>query len=395
MSYTRYDRDIRELQGVMIEGWPAEVEFCPPSKMKKSVDVKRLYDAWKGGETRWRVMSSGEKKALKQQQAGVEPAPRAKRSDAGGTHRKRKGQVDRDDEEDAPQESRAPRAKRSNAGSTRRKRKGRVDRDDEEDAPQESHAPRAKHSDTRSTLGKRKRQVDSKRKPQDDSDDSDDDEDCARKEPHTLKTKPSNSRGSLRKRKGRVDSDNEDDEDYAPEKPHTSRKDASDARGALRKRKPHTDAADAADDLDVPEVEDTRRVGPPRGAKQLQLKKSNGNNPMVKDLASSDAASSSNMKRKSGPAQEEALPVKKKVKTLPLDKGQAGPKKGRKEKGKAAKKISKKLVPSVTTAALVHAPSHSPVRVPPAVPRTTKTWTSRTIVRGNEKDEEEFDELDE
>lgn len=67
----------------------------------------------------------------------------------------------------------------------------------------------------------------------------------------------------------------------------------------------------------------------------------------------------------------------------------------RKEKGKAAEKISTKLVPSGATAALVCPPIHLLVRVPPAVSRTTKAWTLHAIVRGNEEDGDQFDELDE
>ncbi|KAE9386060.1 hypothetical protein BT96DRAFT_1006441 [Gymnopus androsaceus JB14] len=69
MSYARYNQDIQAQEGVMIEGWPADIDFCPPSKIKAAYLVKALYDTWKSGEVHWRVMTAAEKRTLREELA--------------------------------------------------------------------------------------------------------------------------------------------------------------------------------------------------------------------------------------------------------------------------------------------------------------------------------------
>ncbi|KAE9383165.1 hypothetical protein BT96DRAFT_951585 [Gymnopus androsaceus JB14] len=100
MSYSRYDQDIRAAQGVMVEGWPVDIKFIAPSKLKVAFQIQTLYNTWKLGEAYWRVMTAAEKREARQELAEWEPVVRAKRSNAGGSH-KRKRRPDTDDEGDA------------------------------------------------------------------------------------------------------------------------------------------------------------------------------------------------------------------------------------------------------------------------------------------------------
>ncbi|KAE9387290.1 hypothetical protein BT96DRAFT_948473 [Gymnopus androsaceus JB14] len=108
MSYACYDQDIRAAHGVMIEGWPNAISFIAPSKLKVALQIQTLYNAWRSGQAHWRVMTSAERREVKEELAERKPVVRAKRSDAGGSHkRKRKpisdnkdGDLDKDDEDD-------------------------------------------------------------------------------------------------------------------------------------------------------------------------------------------------------------------------------------------------------------------------------------------------------
>ncbi|KAE9391198.1 hypothetical protein BT96DRAFT_945550 [Gymnopus androsaceus JB14] len=64
MSYARYDQDICTTEGVMIEGWPEDVEFGVPSKLKVALQIRALYELWKTGNTHWRAMTSAEKREV-------------------------------------------------------------------------------------------------------------------------------------------------------------------------------------------------------------------------------------------------------------------------------------------------------------------------------------------
>ncbi|KAE9387648.1 hypothetical protein BT96DRAFT_1004930 [Gymnopus androsaceus JB14] len=122
MSYARYDQDIRAAHGVMIEGWPDAIDFIAPSKLKVALQIQTLYDAWRSGQAHWRVMTLAERREVKEELAEREPVIRAKRSDAGGSHkRKRKpisddedGDLDKDNEDDDEAEYR-PKSKKSRA----------------------------------------------------------------------------------------------------------------------------------------------------------------------------------------------------------------------------------------------------------------------------------------
>ncbi|KAE9385350.1 hypothetical protein BT96DRAFT_949907 [Gymnopus androsaceus JB14] len=88
MSYARYDQDVRAAQGVMIEGWPEDVEFIAPSKLKVAIEIQTLYNSWKSGEAHWRVMTAAKKRAAKQEVADR------------GSHKRRRKEASDDKKED-------------------------------------------------------------------------------------------------------------------------------------------------------------------------------------------------------------------------------------------------------------------------------------------------------
>ncbi|KAJ7575875.1 glycogen synthase-domain-containing protein [Mycena floridula] len=96
MSYTNYKRDIVVANKIYLIGWPQHVPFAAPSTLTRGADIRDLLEALKSGACHWAPLS---KKELKEVQACVEvaePNKRAKQSDAGGSHTRKKKSVDGD-----------------------------------------------------------------------------------------------------------------------------------------------------------------------------------------------------------------------------------------------------------------------------------------------------------
>ncbi|KAE9388159.1 hypothetical protein BT96DRAFT_947817 [Gymnopus androsaceus JB14] len=124
MSYSCYDQDIKAAEGVMVEGWPDDIDFCAPLKLKVALQIKILYESWKSGNTHWRVMTAAEKRLVKEELAERKPTIRAKRSDARGSHKwKSKPVSDDEDAEDDDEADYQP------MGSCAWKRRGAADAD--------------------------------------------------------------------------------------------------------------------------------------------------------------------------------------------------------------------------------------------------------------------------
>ncbi|KAE9394145.1 hypothetical protein BT96DRAFT_998770 [Gymnopus androsaceus JB14] len=81
MSYAHYNQDIWAAQGVMIEGWPDEIDFVAPSKLKVALDIQTLYNSWKAGQAHWRVMTAAEQRLVGLELTEHEPVARAKYND--------------------------------------------------------------------------------------------------------------------------------------------------------------------------------------------------------------------------------------------------------------------------------------------------------------------------
>ncbi|KAJ7576037.1 hypothetical protein C8J56DRAFT_1118683 [Mycena floridula] len=105
MSYANYDREIVVAEKVHIIGWPPQVAFSAPSTLTRSGDVRDLLDALQSGACRWAKVSKKELDEAKARVALQQPKERRVRSDAGGSHakrkqRKRKGADANDDDGD-------------------------------------------------------------------------------------------------------------------------------------------------------------------------------------------------------------------------------------------------------------------------------------------------------
>ncbi|KAF8181738.1 hypothetical protein K438DRAFT_1601346, partial [Mycena galopus ATCC 62051] len=61
MNYERYIQVIVLGYGCIIVGWPKSVDFTSPTNISSSSDMRTLYEAWKDGTCKWKVLSSKEK----------------------------------------------------------------------------------------------------------------------------------------------------------------------------------------------------------------------------------------------------------------------------------------------------------------------------------------------
>ncbi|KAJ7076919.1 hypothetical protein C8R43DRAFT_1143593 [Mycena crocata] len=95
MSYKNMDVEIKELHGVEIVGWPADIPFVCPSQVKTVERLRRLRDGWLKDTIHWAPMSDTDVADLAEDLAARRAASedgllmkRKQRSDAGGEHRK-------------------------------------------------------------------------------------------------------------------------------------------------------------------------------------------------------------------------------------------------------------------------------------------------------------------
>ncbi|KAF8158696.1 hypothetical protein K438DRAFT_1465570, partial [Mycena galopus ATCC 62051] len=58
MNYDRYIQVIVLGYGCIIVGWPKSVDFTSPTNISSSVDMRTLYEAWKDGTCKWKVLSA-------------------------------------------------------------------------------------------------------------------------------------------------------------------------------------------------------------------------------------------------------------------------------------------------------------------------------------------------
>ncbi|KAJ7586952.1 hypothetical protein C8J56DRAFT_1051247 [Mycena floridula] len=93
MSYANYDQDMIVAHKIHLIGWPLHVRFSAPSTLTRSGDVRDLLEALESGACRWAKVTKKELDAAIARVAIQEPKERQKRSDAGGTHVKRKKKV--------------------------------------------------------------------------------------------------------------------------------------------------------------------------------------------------------------------------------------------------------------------------------------------------------------
>ncbi|KAJ7085133.1 hypothetical protein B0H15DRAFT_951156 [Mycena belliarum] len=129
MEYVNYDVNICERWGVSIEGYPPDIDFVCPAKIKQIEILRGLRDGWRRGAIRWVKMSEDEvadlADALAQHRAknGGVVKKRNRRSDLGGRHKsaaKGKGPANSESDEGSADEEEPDAAafKHRGAGTT-------------------------------------------------------------------------------------------------------------------------------------------------------------------------------------------------------------------------------------------------------------------------------------
>ncbi|KAF7366582.1 hypothetical protein MSAN_00915700 [Mycena sanguinolenta] len=89
MNYERYIKAIILGYGVIIVGWPKNIDFTSPTNISSVDDMRKLRDAWKNGTAYWRILTSAEKEKWRKDyeekvEAGeIVEVERRKRSDKG------------------------------------------------------------------------------------------------------------------------------------------------------------------------------------------------------------------------------------------------------------------------------------------------------------------------
>lgn len=93
MSYVAFAKNIVVPYKVNIANWPSDVPRSYPQKLTAE-ETKTLYEAWNTGGAHWYRMTADEHRKYEkeaQKNGELDPKPRQKRSDAGGTHKSRTG----------------------------------------------------------------------------------------------------------------------------------------------------------------------------------------------------------------------------------------------------------------------------------------------------------------
>ncbi|KAJ7124032.1 hypothetical protein C8R43DRAFT_1135819 [Mycena crocata] len=99
VSYKNFDVDMKEAWKVEIVGWPGDIPFVCPSKIKKIELLRRIRDGWANGTIGWVVMTPEQIGELaidlaeRRAKNGGVLKKRRTRSDTGATHRKHAGKT--------------------------------------------------------------------------------------------------------------------------------------------------------------------------------------------------------------------------------------------------------------------------------------------------------------
>ena len=89
MNYANYDTSIVLVYSVQLVNWPLDGGVVSPSQLKNTADMRKLRNALKAGECRWKKLTATEVQAHDNEiksrhvKGEVISKPRKKRSDAG------------------------------------------------------------------------------------------------------------------------------------------------------------------------------------------------------------------------------------------------------------------------------------------------------------------------
>ena len=116
MNYANYDTSIVLVYGVQLVNWPLDGGVVSPSQLTNTADMRKLRNALKSGECRWKKLTATEVQAhdneieARRAKGEVIGKPRKKRSDAGV---KRKRVAD-----DGEKENERPKSKKQKKGGS-------------------------------------------------------------------------------------------------------------------------------------------------------------------------------------------------------------------------------------------------------------------------------------
>lgn len=126
MNYANYDAAIVQAYGVELINWPLE-KFASPSTVTTVGEMRKLRDALKCGECKWKQLTSAELKAhadgikKRQTEGQVVGKPRKKRSDAGVPRNKRQR-----DDAGGDKENEGPQSKKRKTSASQGKKSTKV-----------------------------------------------------------------------------------------------------------------------------------------------------------------------------------------------------------------------------------------------------------------------------
>ncbi|KAJ6473909.1 hypothetical protein C8R45DRAFT_1103576 [Mycena sanguinolenta] len=89
MNYERYIKVVVLGYGVIIVGWPKNIDFTSPTNISSVDDMRMLRDSWKDGRCRWKILTKSEKEKWKQdyenkvESGDIVEEEKQKRSDKG------------------------------------------------------------------------------------------------------------------------------------------------------------------------------------------------------------------------------------------------------------------------------------------------------------------------
>jgi hypothetical protein len=93
MNYTNYETSIVQAYSVQLINWPLDGGVVSPSQITNTADMRKLRNALKAGECRWKQLTAAEMQAhaneieARRAKGEVIGKPRKQRSDAGVKHK--------------------------------------------------------------------------------------------------------------------------------------------------------------------------------------------------------------------------------------------------------------------------------------------------------------------
>jgi hypothetical protein len=153
MNYANYETSIVQAYSVQLINWPLERGVVSPSQITNTADMRKLRNALKSGECKWRQLTAAEVKAhadeLDARRAGGEVVgkPRKWRSDAGVKRKQREDGADKENERPKKQKKVVPSRRPTGTGAKGKKSQGPTSREFISDSDSYGSSPGEEESD--------------------------------------------------------------------------------------------------------------------------------------------------------------------------------------------------------------------------------------------------------